>query len=60
MLSMYFIVLIVDGVGTLTYPNGDVYVGEWQEGKMHGKVMWPIHQQYRKAKPDFHELVIHL
>jgi hypothetical protein len=25
-----------DGVGTMTYPNGDVYTGEWKESKMHG------------------------
>ena len=25
-----------DGMGTMTYPNGDVYQGEWKDNKMHG------------------------
>ena len=26
-----------DGSGTLKYPNGEIYEGEWSENKMHGK-----------------------
>ena len=29
-----------DGEGRQTYVNGDVYKGQWSEGKMHGKVSY--------------------
>lgn len=38
-----FVVSFVDGVGRLTYPNGDCYCGEWKQGKMHGKVIPTIY-----------------
>jgi len=30
--------MLLDGQGTLTYGNGDKYVGEWKDGKKHGSV----------------------
>ena len=28
---------VPDGLGILTYPNGDKYIGEWENGKKHGE-----------------------
>ena len=28
---------IIEGLGSLTYPDGDKYVGEWKDGKQHGQ-----------------------
>jgi len=28
---------ILEGLGSLTYPDGDKYVGEWKDGKKHGQ-----------------------
>lgn len=32
-----FVTCSADGHGTLTYPNGDYYTGEWRDGCKHGK-----------------------
>ncbi len=28
---------VKNGQGTYTYPNGDQYVGQWKDGKKHGR-----------------------
>ena len=28
-----------NGFGRCTYPNGDIYVGEWKDGFMHGAML---------------------
>ncbi len=28
---------ILEGLGSMTYPDGDKYVGEWKDGKRHGE-----------------------
>ena len=37
------------GYGAYTYPNGDKYTGEWQDGQRHGrgKYEWPIGNIYQ-------------
>ena len=38
---------IIEGLGSLTYPDGEKYVGEWKDGEKHGQGTYTYHHGFK-------------